>query len=84
MHKVSGNVLDLWASSGEVLRPLPEVYLQPEEAELADKALQQLRLLIKTRGIDLRAAFAPFDKHGGKIPPSAFFRAFPVSFRESK
>lgn len=69
---------------GELLHPPPEVHLQPEEALHANRALEQLRLLSNTRCLDLRAAFAPFDKHSGKIPLSVFRRAFPISFRENK
>ena len=65
--------------------PLPEASLEPSAAALANAALERLRLLTKTRRLDLRASFAPFDRHNtGKLPPSVFERAFPVTFRESE
>ncbi|OEH74721.1 EF hand protein [Cyclospora cayetanensis] len=70
---------------GSVLLPLPKAPLDPSESSLVHRALVNLRLLSATRRLDLRAAFAPFDKHNtGKIPLGVFERAFPVSFRENK
>ncbi|XP_026192234.1 uncharacterized protein LOC113147101 [Cyclospora cayetanensis] len=70
---------------GSVLLPLPKAPLDPSESSLVHRALVNLRLLSATRRLDLRAAFAPFDKHNtGKIPLGVFERAFPVSFRESE
>lgn len=52
---------------------------------LAKAAVEQLRLLTKTRKLNLRAFFAPFDKHNtGKITLSEYERAFPIAFRESE